>query len=185
MGLNISGVTLLSVSSPSRIVVTNNSNILELRNDGMVRLPQTPMFTAGCTNSTTDPAIVPGLIWRKMLFSAVTNNVGGCFSSSRFTAPVSGTYYFSANCYGSLGAAANADYAHTMFWVNGSAGTRRNGSAGYRIRGYGRPASLAFDLQVNEIYSLTAGDYVEHYTYTTATAVLYPYYNQFNGVLLG
>lgn len=182
MGINISGVSLND--SNSSLTVTNNAKTVSFKNDGKILAPNTPMFYAGATSTVIDATMIPGAIWNKMTFSNVVNNVGGCFASNRFTAPITGTYYFSANCYANW-PTADSDYCHPLFYVNGSPGTRRGGTTGYRIRHHGCRAGLSGDNQITEIYSLIAGDYVEFYIYTSGTTVLVNYYKGFAGVFLG
>ena len=143
-----------------------------------------PGFIAG---SATDPgwiAITTGT-WAKVnqYATTVVYNRGSYYNTSttRFTAPITGPYVFIWSVY-----AYAASYHHPVFAVNGDVNARHaGGAATYRIRGYGFLANYQTDSQIEEVYYLTAGDYVEVYTYAGGAANTYPYYGLFAGFFVG
>lgn len=143
-----------------------------------------PGFIAG---STTDPgwiSIATGT-WAKVNQYATTTvyNRGSHYNTSttRFTAPVTGPYLFIWSVY-----AYQASYHHPVFAINGNVAGRHVGNqATYRIRGYGYLANYQTDSQIEEVYYLTAGDYVEVYVNAGGVSYTYPYYGLFAGIFVG
>jgi hypothetical protein len=144
-----------------------------------------PGFIAG---SATDPgwvAVTSGT-WAKINQYATTTtyNRGSNYNTSttRFTAPVTGPYLFIWSAY-----TYQASYTHPVFAVNGDLGGRHiSGTPTYRIRGYGYISNYATDTQIEEVYYLTAGDYVEVYMYAGGgTAYSYAFYCLFAGIFVG
>lgn len=143
-----------------------------------------PGFIAG---STTDPGwvAITASTWAKVNQYATTTvyNRGGHYNTSttRFTAPITGPYLFIWSTY-----AYAAAYHHPVFAVNGNVAGRHVGNdATYRIRAYGYAANYQTDSQIEEVYYLTAGDYVEVYTYAGGAAFTYPFYGLFAGIFVG
>ena len=48
----------------------------------------------------------------------------------------------------------------------------------YRLRGYGQNIGTYLDSDIRQIYQLAAGDYVEHYVYSTGDAQGNRYYGR-------
>ena len=145
--------TTLNASTSSGFVMTpDNSGTIGLQGNGTTGLtvdtsgyvltPTRPSFRAKCTsnsNITTSP--VP--------FNATDFNVGGCYSTStyRFTAPVTGIYFFSAKVYVQPG---SATYSN--------AGLYKNGNLFAYVEFGNNTAQLT--LSISEAMNLTVGDYV-------------------------
>lgn len=150
---------------------------------GYYNTANSPGFVAG---STTDPGWVPLMsgTWNKVnqYATTVVYNRGSYYSTvnARFTAPVTGPYLFIWSVY-----AYQASYYHPQFAVNGDVNLRR-GTCPYRIRGYGNASNYQTDGQIEEVIYLTAGDYVEVYTYSGGgVTYVYLYYGLFSGVFVG
>lgn len=141
-----------------------------------------PAFVAG---SASDPGwITPAAsgAWGKInnYCTTVSYNRGSHYntSSTRFTAPVTGPYWFSFTSY-----MYTNGYTHPGFTINGS---QTSGWAfQYRIRGHGMQANYQQDAQIEEIMYLTAGNYVEVYWYSSGASLHYPYYSLFQGMYVG
>ena len=121
--------------------------------------------------------------------TSIWNN-GSCFNTSTyaFTAPVSGAYFFASSLYFYKNTSTGADsYVHPMFFINGS-NTLKSATYGaeYRIRGRTYySSSYSHDTQINNIYRLTAGDYVQLYVYGGGALQYYTTECFFSGALIG
>lgn len=139
-----------------------------------------PAFVAG---SATDPGWVlysasPAKI--NDYCTTTVYNRGNHYNTSttRFTAPVAGPYWF---CYSSYIYSAN--YVHPGFGINGAA---TSGYAfQYRIRGHGMVVNYQQDSQIEEVLKLNAGDYVEVFWYPSGNSYQYSYYSLFQGAYVG
>lgn len=122
-------------------------------------------------------------------FNYTLANVGNCFSNnSRFTAPITGVYFFCAHLYGTKSpSTGQAEYTHPIFRINGSY-TYRQASADtpYRIRTrtYSN-GGYSWDTRISDIFYLVAGDYVEYHVYITGNQIYYTYHSMFAGFLVG
>jgi hypothetical protein len=141
-----------------------------------------PAFIAG---HAADPGwILPSSSgqWGKINNYCTTTvyNRGSHYStaSTRFTAPITGPYWFAFTTY-----LYTNSYVHPGFTINGIQ-TSGYGFQ-YRIRGHGMVANYAQDAQIEEVMSLTAGDYVEVYWYSSGDSYQYPYYSLFQGAFVG
>ena len=187
MPLDIAGATIQS-SNTALSVIANGFTGLNIDASNRVILSNRPSFfveqtPAAWTNfSNGSFAVLP--------FNTVIWNNGSCYSTSTnsFTAPVSGVYYFASSLYFYKNTSSNPDsYVHPMFFVNGSS-TARSASTGgeYRIRGRTNAASsYSHDTQINNIFRLTAGDYVQLYVYGGGALQWYATQNFFSGALIG
>lgn len=124
-----------------------------------------------------------------MDYTAVNNGSHFNTTNGRFTAPITGTYWFTHSAYVYKATATSSDsYIHPIFRVNGSETARKASyTTDYRLRlrtyysgGY------SGDTQINDIFYLTAGDYVELYHYSSdATQQWYGTECFFAGFLIG
>lgn len=142
-----------------------------------------PAFVAG---SASDPGWVnPGGsgTWSKInnYDTTTSYNRGSHYNTSttRFTAPVTGPYWFSFTTYLYTDA-----YVHPIFSVNATL-TSNLITTQYRMRGHGMVANYQQDAQIEEVIGLSAGDYVEVYWYNAGSCYHYPYYSLFQGAYVG
>jgi hypothetical protein len=184
MGLDINGA--LFQSSSNAISITANSiKGLDIDSGDRPILANRPSFYV----DTNSAAITIAAGWTTLVFTNAFYNNGSHYnvSNGRFTAPVTGTYWFFANLY-VVKTTGNADaYSHPIFLINGSY-TARQASANnpYRLRlrnnatgGYSR------DNDINDVFYLTAGDYVNFHVYMSAQQTYYGYHSGFGGFLIG
>jgi hypothetical protein len=126
---------------------------------GYVTQPFQPAFLA-----TSTGAITPGSGLAKISFASVGPNISSSFSTatSRFTAPIAGTYSFTAIItYGTEG---SASYVGAIFYKNG----------GNILSTYNGKASGQYSqVKNNLVATLSAGDYIELYTDTNSGSVIY------------
>jgi hypothetical protein len=141
-----------------------------------------PAFVAG---SATDPGwIQPGAsgVWSKINNYATTTvyNRGSHYNTSttRFTAPVAGPYWFAFTTY-----LYTDSYVHPLFAINGAITSGYYGQ--YRMRGHGMVANYQQDAQIEEVLQLNAGDYVEAYWYNSGSCFSYAFYSLFQGAYVG
>jgi len=115
-------------------------------------------------------------------------NVGNCFANSRFTAPVTGIYFFAAHLYGTKTPNTNADtYTHPTFRVNGN-DTLRQASAAIPHRLRSRTyynSSYSWDTRITDIFNLVAGDFVQYRVYFSGNMTYYMSSSMFAGFLVG
>lgn len=142
-----------------------------------------PAFVAG---SASDPGWVnPGAsgTWSKInnYDTTTSYNRGSHYNTSttRFTAPVTGPYWFSFTTY-----LYTDSYVHPIFSVNATL-TSNLITTQYRMRGHGMVANYQQDAQIEEVIALSAGDYVEVYWYNSGSCYHYPYYSLFQGAYVG
>lgn len=102
---------------------------------------------------------------------SVEFDIGGNFNAAndRFTAPVSGRYYF----YGTM-QIASAGTPHINFKVNGT-----------NIRDGWIDAGDGTGITLSRVYSLTAGDYVELWTWNVSAGSYNANRTKFGGYLVG
>lgn len=156
----------LTTSSASTTYATKASPSLT----GTVTMPSQPYFHARSTQATA--------VGNDVLWSVIDNNVGSSYTSAngRFTAPVAGTYFFSAH----------------GLWNNADAGDMRialyKNAAGINGNRFilTKTASNWMTFYLNDIIYLAAGDYVTvRYLQGTNTLHVDADYNGFRGWLLG
>jgi hypothetical protein len=166
MGIDIGGNTITQASA---VLTINTGASMRMLSAGGVSRPQHPQFIAIGTGDWV--YITPDGQWNKMPFGNASVNVGSCYSAalSRFTAPVTGSYFFQASAFLLKDGANPGYYWHPSFYVNGliSGGIVNTAYGNYRLRGYGQTIATYCDSDIRQIYQLAAGDYVEHWFYST------------------
>jgi len=149
-----------------------------------------PLFMAGMSGSGWSQYVSSGT-WGKLPFNysggSGYQNVGSCYdlTNSRFTAPWTGFYLFKVHCYIYGNDSSGSWYVQPMFYVNGSAMTRRAGGPLCRMRQYGLYATNGQDTDLSELIYLTAGDYVEPWWYANGNMQSYDPYCSFAGSYIG
>ena len=186
MGFDVNGA--LIETSNTALKITASSVIgLDTNASGFPTLTNRPTFVA---SSTTGWNTFTADSWNTIAFNSAPRNIGSCFntSNSRFTAPVTGAYYFEHSSYGYKNPSSNADsYTHPTFWVNDSSTLRQaSQTTAYRLRSRTYSSgTYAWDTQINDILYLTAGDYVTVSTYCNGTQQWYGTYTHFTGFYIG
>lgn len=185
MGIDI-GNNLIAKSGANLLITAGAA--MEVLAAGSVRRPNQPQFIAVGNAAGTWIVFADGT-WNKVVYPTALLNIGACYNTTtqRFTAPVTGMYFFQACTYLNKINAVVSQYCHPVFYVNGfgAGGAVNTSSPNYRIRGYGIPVGTYLDSQVTEVYSLAAGDYVEHYCYVSVGFQHHTPYSRFTGFLLG
>jgi hypothetical protein len=149
---------------------TSNTNRLVIDSSGRVTKPAQPFFHVRSTQATT--------LGNDIFWTTIDNNVGSYYTSGngRFTAPVAGSYYFSAH----------------GLWANGDAGDFRVGlyKNGATVQGSNfisdKYAGRWLTFHINDIIYLAANDYVTVRYFQGGSALhTDSNYNGFTGWLLG
>lgn len=186
MALNING-TVIELSNTG-LKTTFNSNIgLDTNTSGFISLTNRPWFVSyknGGWNTYSANA------WNAVVLDTTYVNNGSHYSTltGRFTVPVTGSYYFEYCSYGYKNPSTNSDsYTHPIFLINGSTTARKASSTtDYRLRSRTYySSSYSWDQQINDIFYLTAGDYVQPYIYCNGTQQWYGHYTHFTGFYIG
>jgi len=187
MAFDISGAIIQS-SNSGIATIANNITGLTTNTSGFVNLNQRPYFVAQKTGESWNT--YNSANWTTMVFNYAVVNNGNHYNTTngRFTAPVNGTYYFNANAYTYKANSPSAStYTHPIFIVNGSSETRHSSfTTNYRLRtrtyydgGY------SSDTEINDMFYLFAGDYVQYYVYANAGIQYYGSQTMFCGFLVG
>lgn len=164
----------------------NDGMKLEITATGAVRRPGNPFFIAGHTNHAWETC--SGAVWHELGYNKA--DVGAAWfntGTSRFTAPVTGVYLFTASLY-SYSSGGAAGYQHFDIGVNGNqvGGGGRYGND-YQILGFG-PGEGTYNTNhyVTRILRLNAGDYVSVWSYCSSAGQILRYgaYSYFSGILL-
>ena len=187
MALDIAGA-IMQISNAA-VSITTNSNVgLNFNASNIPILGKRPYFIATQNLAQWNNYINGG--WLVLPLNNCYVNNGNCYNTGTyaFTAPVTGTYWFEHSSYSYKNPSTNADsYVHPTFMVNGNQ-TARQASATtpyrLRLRTY-YSSTYSGDTQINDIYYLTAGDYVQVYTYGGGALQWYGQYTHFCGFLIG
>ena len=128
--------------------------------------------------------------WKDLVIANTIVNNGNGYNTSngRFTAPVTGTYYFMAQTYTyKYTATAASTYTHPLFFINGSYTSRQASSTTpYRLRSRTYYSSTySSDTWINDIFHLTVGDYVQYRIFSSSTLQHYNNRDMFAGFLIG
>lgn len=173
IGFKYAGTTG-SNSSCVTIGTFNKDAILNAYHGGWVTMPYQPMFSAFATNAT---GLTTDATRRIMPFQTEQTDVGGNYdtTTSRFTAPVAGTYFFQFYCLQLNGTA-----SHFYFYKNGAQLTPASGD------------SRAITASSNEgnvagtgVFTLAAGDYIQVYYNSDSGGNVYGAHGGFSGFLVG
>jgi hypothetical protein len=189
MTLDINGSTV-QTSNNALSMTANSITGLNINSLNFPVQSNRPYFAANGTTAAWQN--LTSANWTIIVLNATNINNGSGYSTSTgaFTAPVSGTYYFEYSLYCQKAGATPlaTDYTHPLFIINGSFTTRQSAQAGsYRLRARtNSDGNYAFDTQINDIFYLAAGDYVQPYVYSNRDLQQwYPPYAQFGGFLIG
>lgn len=186
MPLDINGATV-QTSNEALSLTANGITGLNINSSNFPVQATRPYFCA-TGNQAAWQTLIAG--WTVIVYNTTNVNNGSGYNTSNgaFTAPVSGTYYFEQSMYCQKPGGTVTDYMHPIFIINGSQTTRQASyTTPYRLRGRTYIAgNYNFDTQINDIFYLAAGDYVQVQVYSSvATQGWYPPYAQFTGFLIG
>ena len=186
MGFDVNGA-LIETSNAALKITASSVVGLDTNASGFTTLTSLPTFEA---YQNAGWATFTANAWNTMSFNTAYRNTGSHYnvSNSRFTAPVTGAYYFEHSSYGYKNPSSNSDsYTHPTFWVNGSS-TQRMAAEGtsYRLRSRTYYSSTySWDTQINDILYLAVGDYVQVVTYCNGTQQWYGLQSHFTGFYIG
>jgi hypothetical protein len=187
MALNINGA-LIETSNSALKITANSITGLDINSSNFPVLSRRPYFVAqGNQGAWTN---LNSANWTTIVFNTAVVNNGSHYNTSNgyFTAPVTGVYYFEAHLYHLKNTDTSAtSYTHPIFRVNGSYTQRQAmGNVPYRLRSRTNVAgAYSTDTQINDIFRLTAGDYVEYHVYSSGATQWYPQLSLYSGFLIG
>jgi hypothetical protein len=137
--------------------------------DGRVLAPNQPAF---CVRKTTSQALTQAAD-AILDYTSADSNVGGHFSSNRFTAPVGGLYQIQ---FSAMGNSANVGYLRI--------GIRKNGSTRYGETYVTNVSNAYVSLVTTALVPLSANDYVEATIYPTMSGFTMDNTGTFSGFLV-
>lgn len=188
MALNIRGWMTIENSNQA-LRIRNSSGVvgLDISSNNIPLLPQRPYFVAQGTGGWTN--LIAGA-WNNIVFNTTLVNNGSDYSTStgRFTAPVAGVYYFEAHLYHYKNPdTSNSGYTHPLFRINNSyTYNQASASPPYRLRSRTNASgAYSTDTQINDIFRLNQGDYVEYVVYCSGSQQWYQQYSLFSGYFIG
>jgi hypothetical protein len=187
MALDINGA-LIESSNAAIKITANGVTGLDINASNFPVKSTRPYFAAmGSSAAWTNYA---SAAWNTMIFNSAMVNNGGHYNTSngRFTAPVSGTYYFNATTYSYKNPdTSTTSYLHPVFTINGSFTYRQSSqTTAYRLRLRTNLAgAYTGDTQINDIFYLGASEYVNYTIYSSGALQWYPPYSLFSGYLIG
>jgi hypothetical protein len=159
----------------NNLVFYIGSERMRIDASGRVTTPSQPMFHATQSSAQSVGQDV------KLAFNGTDINVGSHFSTSsdRFTAPISGRYFFSFN--GSINnMSSTGQYLAVYFRTNGNGTLHR-----FRTRAENVGGEWT-GIQGTSIFNLSSGDYVEVFAYNhTGTFQFQGGEHHFSGYLIG
>ena len=168
------GAGVSNATSDQLAIYNGATRLWGINESGWIQQPNIPAFSA-YGRRTADGGAGNGTYagGSTVLFNeAVRYNIGNCYdlSTSVFTAPIDGIYFFSVSCF------------------NNSSGTKRVAlinSSNERVLGQGQ-ASSGNDFRISGTTYLYAGDYV-YVISSYADTIIYHAagHNEFNGYLIG
>lgn len=187
MAFDINGAIIQN--SNTALSITTNSKIgLDTSSVGFVTQPNKPAFCAADNYNNWYSYANAG--WQNIVFNTPVFDTCGNYdpSTGRFTAPITGLYAFQSSTYSYKSSTGQDSYVHPIFRINDSYTTKQaSQTTPYRLRlrtwftgGY------TGDTQINDIFYLVAGDYVNVHHYSS-TSPLYWYGTQsyFSGFFIG
>ena len=153
---------------------------------GNVSISGQPAFNARGTGGWLYNSSFSGAGWGELgsgMGWASTQQGAGSYgfnnSNGRYTAPITGKYYFHASTHYYNDSNGTANYIHWLFGVNGSP-SWNVGSTPYNIYAHGEVANYADGINVSGVISLSQGDYVSIRPYWAGSGGrLYGYHTLF------
>ena len=135
---------------------TNSTTSMTIDSTGRILTPARPAFYAITAASNGWVEQTHDTYDNAMVLGATRYNVGTCYNTSnyKFTAPITGTYYFYAQAYTSQNGVAR----YLVFRING---TRQSFA-------YTEVGTASFTVTQSATYQLTANDTVEAIIYHSA-----------------
>jgi hypothetical protein len=187
MPLNIDGTTI-QTSNSALSITTNSVTGFDINSSNFPVFSTRPSFSAqGTVASWT---ALTNANWTTIVFNTTNGNIGSNYNTSngRFTAPVSGLYYFASHLYGYKSDSVPTSLTHPVFLINGSTTYRQAQylDAPYRLRSRTYySGGYSWDSMINDVFYLAAGDYVQYYIYNSSGNYYLPSYSLFTGFLIG